>query len=217
MEVHMTNSKAKVAAVAIGTVSVEGLLLPDGKFAVSLRQLRELAFPSITQNNALRELKSACGKDFQLLKSKTEISNNPQWIVTLDQLNFCLTELAFRGHKEARDLVRLLAGLSLQQLFSDAFGIQFDTEERQKWLRSRQASKETFRPLTDALQKCGFTEPWEYGRFIHMFQQKLGIDDGTRDEQDVDVLLKLVIAQARITSYMDVGIEPYKALEMDWA
>jgi hypothetical protein len=217
MEVHMTNCKAKVATVAIGNISVEGLLLPDGKFAISLQQLRELAFPSVYPSNAKKELKAACGKDFQFIRQATERANRPQWVVTIDQLNFCLTELAFRGHKEARDLVRLLAGLSLQQLFSDAFGIQFDTEERQKWLRSRQASKETFRPLTDALQKCGFTEPWEYGRFIHLFQQKLGIDDGTRDEQDVDVLLKLVIAQARITSYMDVGIEPYKALEMDWA
>ncbi len=162
----------------------------------------------------MRELKSACGKNFQLLRVSTELSNNPQWTVTIDQLNFCLTELAFKGHKEARDLVRLLSGLSLQQLFSDAFGIKFEQEQRQQWLKLRQSTKETFRPLTDELQKHGFKEGWEYGKFIHAFQSKLNIENGTRDKQGNDKLNDLMIAQATVTAFMRTGINPYSALEM---
>ena len=206
--------KAQIATICIGNIEIEGLLLPDGNFGISLQQLRQLAYPSTSQNNALRELKSACGKDFQLLRAYTELSNNPQWIINLDQLNFCLTELAFKGHKEARDLVRLLSGLSLQQLFSDAFGIKFEQEDRQRWLKLRQSTKETFRPLTDELQKHGFKEGWEYGKFIHSFQTKLGITDGTRDKQGTDRLNDLIIAQATVTAFMKTGISPYAALEM---
>ncbi len=127
-------------------------MLPSGNYAVTLSQLRDLAFPSVSQNNALRELKASCGKDFQILKSATELNNRPQWIVTIDQLNYCLTELAFRGHQEARELVRLLSGLSLQQLFSDAFGQKFEAEDRQAWLQSRTSGKYSRRDLTDAIK-----------------------------------------------------------------
>lgn len=208
------NIKAQVTWVPIGNLTIEGLLLPDGSFGISLRQLRELAFPSTSQNNALRELKSACGKDFRILKFATEISNNPQWVISLEQLNFCLTELAFRGHAEARALVRLLNGLALHQLFCDAFGIKFEEEDRQLWLKVRQSTIDTFHPLTDELKRHGFTEPWEYGKFIHLFQQKLGIVDGTRDKQGNDKLNELMIAQATVTAYMKTGIKPYNALAM---
>lgn len=206
--------KAQIETISIGNIEIEGLLLPDGNFGISLQQLRQLAYPSTSPTHALTELKSACGKGFQLTKVSTDISNNPQWVITIDQLNFCLTELAFKGHKEARSLVRLLSGLSLQQLFSDAFGIKFEQEQRQQWLKLRQSTKETFRPLTDELQKHGFKEGWEYGKFIHAFQLKLGIIDGTRDKQGNDKLNDLMIAQATITAFMKTGINPYKALDM---
>jgi hypothetical protein len=144
-------NKARVAQVFIGSIVFEGVMLPNGDFAITLSQLRDLAFPSVSQNNAIRELKAACGKDFQLTKVSTEISNNPQWIVPIDQLNYCLTELAFRGHKESRDLVRVLSGLSLQQLFCDAFGQKFEAADRQAWLQSRVSGKNARRSLTDAI------------------------------------------------------------------
>ena len=140
-------NKARVAQVSIGSIVFEGIMLPNGDFVITLSQLRDLAFPSTYQTHALRELKAACGKDFQLTKVSTEISNNPQWIVPIDQLNYCLTELAFRGHKESRDLVRVLSGLSLQQLFCDAFGQKFEAADRQ----ARIAGEYTHRSLTDAI------------------------------------------------------------------
>lgn len=204
--------KAQIAIVPIGDLSIQGIMLPGGSYAVALPQLRELAFPSTTQNNALRELKAACGKDFQLLKASTEISNNPQWVISLDQLNFCLTELAFRGHKEARDLVRVLSGLSLHQLFCDAFGQKFEAEDRQRWLQTRFNTKHDFRPLTDQLQRYGFKEPWEYAKFISAMQSKIGLVNGTRDFADFTTLNKLERAQTRLTAYMECGLEPWNAL-----
>ena len=93
--------KAQVTTVKFGNLEIEGLMLSDGTFGISLAQLREIAFPSTYQTHALRELKAACGKEFQLTKHKTEISHNPQWVIQLDQLNFVLTELAFKGHQSA--------------------------------------------------------------------------------------------------------------------
>jgi hypothetical protein len=110
----MTDSivKAIVAKVNIGTIEFEGLMFPDGNFGVSVQQLRLLAFPSTSPSNALRELKSACGKDFGIFLHTTELSNNPQWVIKLDQLNYCLTKLALKGHKEAEDLLYGTLGIN---------------------------------------------------------------------------------------------------------
>jgi hypothetical protein len=70
-------NKARVAQVSIGSIVFEGVMLPNGDFAITLSQLRDLAFPSTYQNNALRELKVSQGIGFQLLKVSPEISNNP--------------------------------------------------------------------------------------------------------------------------------------------
>lgn len=189
--------KALVARVNIGTISIEGLMLPDGSFAISLQQLRELAFPSISQTNAKRELQSACGKDFQLIKCATEISNNPQWIISLEQLNFCLTELAFKGHKEARSLVRIFSGLALHQLFCDAFGVKFEKEERQKWLKERMFHKKQYHPLlTKWLQKDGCEEGWEYGQKVNQFKTKCGLPLITVDSYNSEQLHILNNAEA---------------------
>jgi hypothetical protein len=148
----MVTKKALVKTVSIGHIEFEGLMLPDGNFGISLQQLRFLAFPSVLPKSASKHLKGVCGKEFQFFRCATELNNRPQLIIDLNQLNFCLTELAFKGHSEARDLVRVLAGLSLYQLFCDAFEERFEKEDRQQWLKARQEGKETRKTLTEAIK-----------------------------------------------------------------
>lgn len=208
----MKYSKALIATVRIGSLEVEGLLLSTAEFGMSLQQLRELAFPSVHPKNASRELKAACGKGFEFIKCPTELNNRPQSIILLDQVNYCLTELAFRGHNEARELVRILSGMSLHQLFCDAFNIQFGKEDRQRWIYLRESTRQTFHPLTAQLQSYGYTEPWQYGKFIHDFQERLGIEDGSRDKLPTDKLGELIAAQSKVAAYIDAGLKPYEAL-----
>ena len=56
------------------------------------------------------------------------------------------------GDSAAQDFMRILFGLSLKQLFSDAFRVQFEAEDRQEYLTTRQTGKEIFKRLTMVVQ-----------------------------------------------------------------
>ena len=204
--------KAQVATVCLGDIEFEGLLLPDGSFAIAIPQVADLFLAS--RNVASRDLKRLLGGRFETSKAKTEFNQNTVNIISLSLFQLVAFKLAVNGNKKAQDFCELSFGLSIQQLYCDAFKIKFEQEERQQWIKLRQSTKDTFRPMTEQLQRYGFKESWEYGKFIHLFQQKLGIVDGTRDKQGNDKLNELMIAQATITAYMKTGIEPYKALSM---
>lgn len=204
--------KAQIATISIGNIEIEGLLLPDGSFAIAVPQIADLLLDN--RNIASRDLKRLLGKDFKTSKARTEFNKNDVNIVSLELFQSIVFKLAINGNKKAQEFGEFLFGLSLHQLFSDAFGIKFEQEQRQQWIKLRQSTKDTFKPMTDELQKHGFTESWEYGRFMHLFQKKLGIVDGTRDIQGNDKLNELMISQTTVTAFMKTGINPCKALEM---
>jgi len=209
------NNKAIISEVNLITRTIEGVMLPDSTFGISLQQLREIAFPSTTQNNALRELKAACGKDFQLLKSKTEISNNPQWIIKLEQLSYVLTELAFKGHKEARELVRELSNLSLHQLFCDSFNIKFEKEERNEWIKNRNKHKEQYHPLlTRWLGRDGIVHPYHYGQKVNEFKKAINLPIQSVNEYNTEQLDTLNESEIRYDAYRFIGKSHKETLEL---
>jgi len=212
----MTDSivKAIVAKVNIGTIEFEGLMFPDGNFGVSVQQLRLLAFPSASPNNALRELKSACGKGSQLtiIKCATQLNNNPQWVIKLEQVNFCLTELAFKGHEEARDLIRLLASLSLYQLFNDAFDIQCDKDERQAYLRQRQFHAKQYHPLVTKWLQIDGVMGKEYGKQVNLFKLNADCPLKSVNEYNSDELHQLNNAEVRYDVLRKTGMSHSAAI-----
>lgn len=147
----MKTQKAIVSEVQIGTIAIEGLMLPDGSFAVAVPQIASLL--QFLNKNASRDLKALMGEGFQFLKAKSELNPKPVNIVTLPQFSAILLELSLRGNESAIAMSRLLVGLSLHQLFCDAFGVKFEAEDRQQWLIERMESKRLFRELTDAIQQ----------------------------------------------------------------
>ena len=146
----MTTKKAIVTSVQIGHIEIEGLMLPDGSYRIAIPQLVKLSL--VPSNRSLTQLKRLTGFDFQShQKIYSELNSNKVNSISLEDLEALIVSLAKRGNQSAINLTIDLIGLSLQQLFSDAFGVKFEKEERQAWLKARQEGKATRRTLTDAI------------------------------------------------------------------
>lgn len=142
--------KALVAKVAIGPFIVEGLMLPDGTYAIGFSQLE--AVNLVPQKNASRYLKSLLGKGFKFLKVDSELNRKQVNVLTLDQFIEVVKILAMKGNSSALDFLCQMAGLSLHQLFSDAFGQQLEEKDRQEWLTKRLTSKITRKQWIDLIR-----------------------------------------------------------------
>lgn len=70
----LTLKKAVVSQVDLGFTQIEGLMLPDGSFAVAVLQLAKIL--SLLNKNASRDFKALLGKEFSFLTTKSEINSN---------------------------------------------------------------------------------------------------------------------------------------------
>ena len=205
--------KADITQVQIGPLSLEGLMSENGDFGVAVPQLASIDF--VPPNRSIKQLESLLGEAFQshfIRKWKTPLNPKEVNVIPLDQFQNLVRALDKKGNPAATRFVDAMLGLSLHQLFADAFGIKFEAEHRQQWLTTRLATKHDFRPLTDMLQHFGFSDKKDYARFIWAFQTKLGIESGTRDEIDIKKLVALQGAQVKLTTLMECGVPPWQAL-----
>ena len=203
--------KAEIADVRIGCLTLQGLMSENGDFGVAVPQAAKLNL--VRPGQASRDLKALLGQGFQFDKWQTPLNPKAVNVIPVDRFQDLIRALDKKGNKAASDFVDALLGLSLHQLFCDAFGRKFEAEDRQVWLNAWFAVKHDFRPLTDALKKAGFTEPAEYARFVWAFQSKLGIESGTRDNIDAMALVRLQGVQVRLTTLMECGISPWDAIK----
>jgi hypothetical protein len=205
---------AVVAKVQIGTVEIDGLMDEEGNFYVGMPQLTDINL--MPRRRSAKQLEALSDKAFSsqtdIVKLKTPLHSKGVNALPVKLVEKLLLKLAIRGNEKAIELMEALIGLSLHQLFSDAFGLKFEKDDRQRWLNCRFQTKHDFRALTDRLQKYGFEKPEEYGKFIHLMQKKIGLADGTRNKADYEILNKLQKAQDILTAYMDCGLKPYDAL-----
>lgn len=202
--------KALVAKVPFGTFEIDGLLFEDGSYGVAIPQISDLFMTN--RNTASRDLKRLLGEGFKTSKTKTEFNKNTTLSISLLGFERVLAKLDRAGNVKAQAFRDGLVGLSLQQLFCDAFGVKFETEQRQEWLEERFKTKKDFRPLTAQLKANGFTENCEYGLFVHKMQQLIGLENGTRDLADLRKLKELDNIQTSLIAYMECGLKPYDAL-----
>lgn len=127
--------KAKLAQICIGSnLSVEGLELPDGSFAVSVSQVATLF--SVDSRQASRTLKPLLGDGFQFDKLVSELHPKAVNILSLTQFETVMIELAIKGNSQAIALLRALAGMALSELFKDAFDRASDAATRQVYLNA---------------------------------------------------------------------------------
>lgn len=209
----MTILTAAIAQVNLGAFSVDGLMDENRKFYIAVPQLSALGV--VPPNRSAKQLEAMTGVGFQShgIKLRTALNSKPVNAIPISCFEEMLFNLALAGNEKAIALSRALIGFSLVQIFSDAFGQKFEKANRERWLTARFKTKHDFRPLTDKLKSSGFVEPWEYGRFVHAMQSRIGVEDGTRDYLEFEVLLRLERAQDRLITYMEFGLTPYDALK----
>jgi hypothetical protein len=203
--------KAEVALISFCGLTFEGLMSENGEFGIGVPQICTTF--NIDQNQATRYIKSLLGKECNIDKWHTQFRRNYVNVLLITEFEKLLAKLDRAGNKVSQNFRDDLAGLSLVQIFSDAFHVKFEVEERQAWRFNRDRSKTTFKKyLTDSLKAYGYTENWQYGKFIHEMQAGLGIEDGTRDDLDNETLVKLTTTQESIGLAIEIGLEPYEAM-----
>jgi hypothetical protein len=146
----MSILSAEVTEIAIGHIKISGLMDSEGNYYVGVPQLADMIEAS--RNTASRDFKRLMGKDFKTSKLKTQFNRGTTIGIELPEFEKLLAKLDRAGNVKAQSLRDELAGLSLHQLFSDAFGVKFDAEDRQQWLKVRQESKSARRTWTDSIR-----------------------------------------------------------------
>jgi hypothetical protein len=203
--------KAEITQVSIGKfVALEGLMNENGDFGVAVPQTASLF--QIDSNQASRNLKALLGTGFQFDKWKTPLNPKAVNVIPLEQFQELVRALDKKGNVAASRFVDAMLGLSLHQLFCDAFGLKFEKDDRQRWVSSRLTIKVDFKELTDHLKANGFRDSSEYARFIWGVQTKVGVESGTRDTLDLVTLDNLRSAQVRLITMMECGVKPWDAL-----
>lgn len=129
--------KAYVTQVDLGAIEIEGLMDEQGKFYVAVPQISDtFQFPN---KHASRDIKALLGEGFQFPKLSTELHPKAVNAVPLDAFDKLVVKLALKGNELAIAQLDSSNSLNSKQLFSDAFGVKFEKEERQNYLKERKA------------------------------------------------------------------------------
>lgn len=185
----------------------------DGSFYVGVPQIAE-RFQFLI-HNASRDLKALLGKDIQFLKLKTKLHPKAINAISIDLFEKLLFELALKGNKEAIAFSRMLIGLSLRQLFSDAFKVKFEEEERQEWLKERWHHRTHFHPyLTKWLKEDADSDSStvNWGKEINLFKVACSLPLTCVDNWDSQQLQTLNHAETSYNALRMAGLEHDKAM-----
>ena len=213
--------KARITMVQIGSIEVEGIMLPDSTFGIAVPQIYELCADSngaigkfkATKEGFSKTLKRIMGADFKTGKIKTEFNKNQTSWVKLEEFEKILLELALIGSQKALDLARSLVGLSLNQLWADAFDIKFEKEERQEYLKYREQNKKQFHPyLTKWLQVDGYKEGKEYAKAVNIFKASVKLPLHSVDKYTTEELQQMNEAEIRYDCLRKIGKTHKQAL-----
>lgn len=169
-------SKSQIADVKFGKRIIQGLMLPSGEFAIAVPQIVELLPNLVRQNQASRDLKAFLGKDFQFDKTTSELNPKAVNYISLIELEKLVVIATSRGDADALLLNLDLVGLSLTQLWSDAFGVKFEQKERTQWLEDRDEHRREFhKRLTPFWHLDGCESGVDYAKRVIEFKAYSGL------------------------------------------
>jgi hypothetical protein len=224
--------KADVTVVKMGLREIEGLMFENGDFGIAVPQICSIF--QIERNQASKGIKALLGKGFQFDKVRTTLHPKAVNVLRLPDFEKLLFRLSLKGNTTAIEISEELIGLSLNQLFSDSFGIKFETEERQRWLKRRQLTKQSFWHLTDDIKawlerndkanspnaKFYYSNALDamnlglFGKKSKQIKEELGIKSGelNRDYFSEAALNKVDKVQALAKVFIEDDIKPSDAI-----
>jgi len=154
-------TKAIVAKIDLGFVKFDGLMLPDGSYAIAVPQIADLI--GLDKSQASRNIKRLLGKDFRLSKITTEYTNAAVNTLTIKEFSLLLVELTAAKHPVARALASVFAEEAIDRRYDTAFGKKVSESERNQILAQRMKRLLARRAWTDVLQdrhiQCYGTKP----------------------------------------------------------
>jgi hypothetical protein len=153
--------KAQVATVDLGFTKFDGLMLPNGEYAIAVPQIASL-IQSI-QNTASRDFKRLLGEDFSPSKQSIEGTKAQVNIVDLKIFTKILYAMAKQGNPIADSLVQALLEESFERRFDTAFNKKVSEAEYSERLAFRFKRLMARHAWTDVLRdrhiQCFGTKP----------------------------------------------------------
>jgi hypothetical protein len=132
---NTTTKRAVIATVDLGFKQIEGLMLPDGTYAVGVSQLARLF--SFDTNQASRKLKPLLGKDFKFPQAASELNSKKVNILNIADVTRLIYELAKQGNPIADEFMYSLVEEGLDRRFAKAFNQRITDDEYNARLRQR--------------------------------------------------------------------------------
>lgn len=127
--------RAVTLTVDFGFTQVQGLMLPDGSYAIAVSQIAEHF--GFTQNNATRQVKALLGKGSNLTKTASDIAKRPVNTVTIAQFKSVVLSLSKQGHPVAGAFVDALVEEGIERRFNTAAGVHVEESEYNAQLKQR--------------------------------------------------------------------------------
>lgn len=106
----------------------------------------------------------------------------------------------------------MMVGLSLTQLFSDAFGVKFEKEERQQYVKFREVHKKQFHPLLTKWLQTDDPTRKDYGKQINIFKAYADLPLCTVDKYTSDEVNRLNNAEVIYNAFRKLGMSHKEAL-----
>jgi len=154
-------TKAIVSQIDLGFAKFEGLMLPDGSYAIAVPQIADLI--GLDRNQASRGIKRLLDNEFNPTKSTTEYTKAAVNIVDLITFRKIIRALDRQGNPIATALVDAFFEESVERRYDTAFGKKVTESERNQILAQRMKRLIARRGWTDILQErhieCYGTKP----------------------------------------------------------
>lgn len=120
-------SKAKIATISYAGFEFEGLMLPNGDYAIGVSQAADLFL--IPQKHSSREFKALLGKGFQFPKVKSELHPKAVNVIKLPNFSRLVLRLVAKGNPKAQEIAEASIELPLKMAFDQAFYLSVSSEE----------------------------------------------------------------------------------------
>ena len=124
--------KAVVTTVKVSHIEFEGLMLPNGGYAIAISQLDALGL--IRQNKASKDLKALLGNSFQLDKTISELNPRAVNIISLSDFKKLLIKLDRKGNRKPDSKLRDNERIPLSENIEEYFDREVSPHLPESWM-----------------------------------------------------------------------------------